>query len=223
MNYIKHLNKVFEIIYDDERLTPYHVALYFSLFQQWNLNRFKNPVVFKRLEIMKGARIGSLTTYTKCLKELHEWEYVNYNPSRNPYNSSINMYSFCTSIDTGTCTDTCTPSVHDGVHLLYINNNKQDKLSKGENHGPTQNEVMDFFKEKKWEEQEADKFFFHYEATGWCAGNKTKIVDWKAAAHKWILNKSKFDNNGNNNKSKLSAAKTNKTGDTRNKKYSEPL
>jgi len=223
MNYIKHLNRFFEIVYDDERLTSYHVALYMALFQQWNLNRFKNPVIYKRLEIMKAAHIGSLSTYTKCLKELHEWDYLNYTPSRNPFTSSISMYSFCTSVRTGTCTATRTPPVQAGVHLLYTNNNKQDKLGKEEKDNPTQNDVINFFKEKEWEEHEADKFFFHYEATGWCTGNKTHIQDWKAAAQKWILNKSKFDNNGNFNKSNQQTTKTGNLHAATNKKYSEPL
>ena len=222
MNYIKHLNKFFENIYYDERLTPSHVSLYMALFRQWNLSRFKNPLLFQRLEIMKGACIGSLTTYTKCLKQLHEWEYIHYKPSRNPNNSSISMYSFCTSICTGASTDTCTETVHENVHVLYINTNKQDKHGENENTSPTQQEVKEFFKEKEWGGQEADTFFFHYEATGWCTSNQTKILDWKAAAQKWMLKKVKFDSNENIKKStQININEKLQNGKDRN--YSEPL
>ncbi|ABG58458.1 hypothetical protein [Cytophaga hutchinsonii] len=222
MNYIKHLNKVFESIYYDERLTPSHVSLYMALFRQWNIHRFKNPLLYQRLEIMKGACIGSLTTYTKCLKELHEWKYINYKPSRNSNNSSISMYSFCTSVCTGASTDTCTETVHESVHVLYINNNKQNKHRGNENTSPTHNEVKEFFNEKEWPEQEADTFFFHYQATGWCTANQTKIQDWKAAAQKWMLKKVKFDTSESVNKSTHKNINE-KLHTNTDRNYSEPL
>lgn len=219
MNYIKHLNKVFEIFYGDERVNTFHIALYMSLFQHWNMNRFKNPVVFKRMEIMQGAKIGSLTTYTKCMRELSDWNYLKYAPTQNPYQSSLNMYSFCTSLYTSAATEGCTPSVQEGVHLLYTNNLKLDKQGKEENVSPTHVEVLNFFKEKEWLETEADKFFFHYQAVGWCTRNKTPILDWKAAAQKWNVTKIKFDAD---EKTKY-VSKPGNLNAGRDKNYSEPL
>ena len=206
MNYIKHLNNFFEMMQDDERLSAFHISLYFALFQCWNVHHFKNPLVVKRNDLMKASKIGSLTTYTKCLKELHEFDYLNYSPNFNPSGSQINMYSFCTGSYTSKCTATSTANELESVHLLYINKKKQNKYEKGESITPTQNEVIDFFKENEWEHSEADTFFFHYQSTDWYAG-KSKITDWKAAAQKWISNNLNFKNNNNeknrNNNSKF--------------------
>lgn len=209
---------------DDERLTVFHISLYISLFNYWNMNHFKNPVVIKRNDLMRASKIGSLNTYTKCLKELHEFDYLNYKPSFNPSGTEINMYTFGTSNYTSKCTGTSAGDDLVSVQLLYINKKKQNKYEKGENVNPTQNEVIYFFKENDWANSEADTFFFHYQSTDWYSG-KSKITDWKAAAQKWISNNSNFKNNNNeknrNNNSKLS--KTENLHETTNSNYSEQL
>lgn len=48
-------------------------------------------------------------------------------------------------------------------------------------------EVLDFFKAKGYRQEEALKFYHHYQAIGWKAGGKAPIVDWRAAAHNWML------------------------------------
>ena len=73
VNYIAHLNGWFEKSYEDRRLSAVHMSLYMALFQFWNLNRFQNPFTIIREDIMKASKIGSKTTYTKCLKDLNEW------------------------------------------------------------------------------------------------------------------------------------------------------
>ena len=35
MNYIRHLGGFFIRLAEDQRMTPYHISLYFALFQQW--------------------------------------------------------------------------------------------------------------------------------------------------------------------------------------------
>ena len=44
INYIKHLNTVFEQFSKDNKLNPTHISLYVTLFQHWNLNKFNNPL-----------------------------------------------------------------------------------------------------------------------------------------------------------------------------------
>lgn len=103
INYIKHLNTWFDRIQSDDRLNPTHVSLYLALFQSWNLNRFINPISIARSEIMHLSKIGSANTYTKCIKDLHHWQYIEYMPSRNPMKGSkINMYTFDNSSDNST-------------------------------------------------------------------------------------------------------------------------
>lgn len=94
-NYILHLNRAFGMFCDDDRLSPYHISLYFSLFQYWNLAKFRNPISISRDEIMRACRIGSVNTYIRCMKEMHEWKYFQYLPSYNPLKGSkVHMFNF---------------------------------------------------------------------------------------------------------------------------------
>lgn len=54
-------------------------------------------------------------------------------------------------------------------------------------------EVRQFFILNNYPENEALKFFNHYQATGWKIKGITPITDWQAAAHKWMLNANKFE------------------------------
>jgi hypothetical protein len=88
MNYIRHLNSFFERIASDKRIQPTHISLYMALFQFWNFNRFQNPISISRSEIMGVSKILAKATYHKVIKELHEFGYINYRPSYNPFRGS---------------------------------------------------------------------------------------------------------------------------------------
>jgi hypothetical protein len=94
-NYIIHLNSAFEKICEDDRLTPFHISLYFSLFQYWNIAKFRNPISISRDEMMRAAKIGSVNTYIRCMKELDAWQYIQYHPSFNPQKGSqVYLFTF---------------------------------------------------------------------------------------------------------------------------------
>lgn len=88
MNYIKHLTAFFNKSNQDQTLTPTHISLYLALFQRWNRNRFKNPILISKDEMMTTAKIKSKATYHKCIKELQDKKYITYKPSFNPYAGS---------------------------------------------------------------------------------------------------------------------------------------
>jgi hypothetical protein len=89
MNYITHLTGFFQRVSGDFRLNPTHVSLYMALFQQWNLNRFRNPISIARAEVMGISKISSRVTYHKCIRELHGWGYIHYDPSYNHFRGSL--------------------------------------------------------------------------------------------------------------------------------------
>ncbi len=98
VNYIKHLNEVFVQFSKDNRLNPTHISLYMALFQVWNSTRFPEEFFVIRDEVMKQSKIGSKSTYHRCLKELHKYGYIQYEPSHNPYRGSkIKLTKNCTS------------------------------------------------------------------------------------------------------------------------------
>ena len=95
MNYIKHLTGFFEKVVLDKTLNPTHVSLYIALFQFWNCNRFKNPISISRDEVMRISKISSKATYHKCMKNLHQSGYIDYQPSYNPFRGShVVLFNF---------------------------------------------------------------------------------------------------------------------------------
>ena len=97
VNYITHLNAVFTQFSKDSRLNPTHISLYVALFQLWNTNRFVEVFFVNREEVMQYSKIGSKSTYHRCIKELSHWNYIVYYPSHNPFKGSkIKMLKFGT-------------------------------------------------------------------------------------------------------------------------------
>jgi hypothetical protein len=88
MNYIRHLSGFFDRVVLDDRLNPTHISMYMSLFQIWNLNRFNNPISISRSEMMKVSKIHAKATYHKVIKDLHEFGFIKYRPSYNPFKGS---------------------------------------------------------------------------------------------------------------------------------------
>ena len=89
MNYIKHLTGFFNRIAREKSINPTHISLYITIFQYWNVNRFKNPIIVTRFEMMKGSKISSNATYHRCIKELQRLGYLEYIPSFNPHSGTL--------------------------------------------------------------------------------------------------------------------------------------
>jgi len=98
INYIQHLNGLFIQFSKDSRLNPSHISLYIALFQIWNDYHFKESFYINRAEVMDLSKLGSKTTYHRCIRELSHWKYLLYEPSHNPFRGSkIKMFYFGTS------------------------------------------------------------------------------------------------------------------------------
>ncbi|RTE54132.1 hypothetical protein EHW67_09425 [Arenibacter aquaticus] len=188
MNYIRHLNAVFQLFSKDSRLNPSHISLYMALFQYWNLNRFPESFLVDREETMSLSKIGSKSTYHRCLSNLNDWKYIAYQPSYNRFKGSRIMMPIF-----GTSPGQVVDKHETGPRLAlvsYINNNKHNKTENkhlGKGRPKTIDEVMEFFKKNSWPVNEADKFFNHYQGIGWKVGGKSTIVDWKATAQSWMI------------------------------------
>ncbi len=219
MNYIRHLTGVFLRMDNDKRLTPYHISLYMVLFRQWNNNRFKNPISIARDEVMKASKIGSVNTYTKTLKELHQYQYIQYFPSYNPHlGSQVYLYSFDNSTDNSSDKGSeiaVRPSINivnnKKMEILKNENtqaqnfeNQSEKIKEMNNSNPQPNpnaippsleHLIIYFNEKEFSAIEAEKFFNYFESNGWLVGGKSPMKDWKAGARNWMLNAKKFNQN----------------------------
>ncbi len=266
---------------DDERLSPFHISLYLTLFQFWNLNRFKNPISIARQETMRLSKIGSVNTYIKCIKELDKWQYLKYAPSHNPLKGSlIYLYNFNTTTDNATdistnkSSDKTTEQTNDNTHkqevipsINTINNTnkinsvntssptlKNKKLinskkmmrtmkkklrkkketqqvfadsknatTKTSLQRPTLEEIKNYFASKLSTELESEKFFNYFESNGWLVGGKTPMKNWQAAANNWLINVSKFNNNGKNKQTPQQNHSAGKLHTSTDKNFSEPL
>lgn len=230
VNYVKHLNYIFKVMAEDKRLKAQHITLYISLFQFWNLNRFRNPISISRDEMMRLSKIGSTNSYAKFINELSSWQYILYEPSKSALvGSKVHMFTFDTTKGaTGNETDDTigaqetTPSINTKNKLNILN--KVNDLAHSQNKNliiknlemPVSLELIKmFFSEKKVPGIEAEKFYNYYESKSWTVG-KTSMTNWEAAANNWIL---KIDDFRNENKS----PKPGKLNATTGKDYSKPL
>lgn len=209
MNFIKHLNAVFDHMDQNDALSSHHISLYLALFRQWNKNYFQNPISVVREDLMKAAHIGSANTYIKCIKQLDAFGYIQYIPSRNrSLGSLVNMYTFDNSRE-----------MHVRPSINYINKqnikhthsgetvNEQDPGSysstqfqvgdQGSDIPPPEEHVKIYFQNKGISPIEAEKFFNYYQSNGWLVGGKSKMKDWKAAARNWILNDKRINGRKN--------------------------
>ncbi|WP_127025099.1 hypothetical protein [Flagellimonas beolgyonensis] len=134
VNYIKHLNGVFGQFSKDGRLNPTHISLYVALFQLWNNNFFRDAFYINREEVMDFSKIGSKSTYHRCIKELSHWKYIDYEPSHNPFKGSrIKMFDFGTSSGQVLYPSRTDIGTSSGQVLVPINKHIQTKEN-NENH-----------------------------------------------------------------------------------------
>lgn len=230
VNYIKHLKSVFIQFSKDQRLNPTHISLYIALFEIWNINRFTEVFFINREEVMRFSKIGSKSTYHKCIKELSHWKYLVYYPSHNPYKGSkIKMNKFETTtiqalVHNNTKNETSTEQALVSNNKQIKTNNKNinaSKLAQPKN----ENEVIDFFKKENWPIIEAQKFYNHYQSIGWKLGGKTNIVNWQSTAKNWIIKAEEILSvraQSRTNQNPVSQ-NTDNLKTSKNKNYNEPL
>ncbi|MDD4426952.1 MAG: hypothetical protein PHG64_00935 [Paludibacter sp.] len=147
MNYILQLSGFFQRVSKDSRLNPTHVSLYMAIFQFWNAGHFRNPVTISRQELMKISKISAKATYHKCIKDLHNFGYIQYFPSFNPFKGSL-VYLFDFQTSTSTTTSSKNESYHTNIEtsieqalVPYLNN--INNLNKNiENDTSSKNEVV---------------------------------------------------------------------------------
>ncbi|HUC79487.1 MAG TPA: hypothetical protein VMR70_01170 [Flavisolibacter sp.] len=60
-----------------------------ALFEYWNQNGFQSPIPITRQKLMAISKINGLATYHKCIRDLNEFGYIKYEPSKNPAVNSV--------------------------------------------------------------------------------------------------------------------------------------
>ena len=250
MNYIKLLNAAFEKFYFDDRLNPTHISLYMALFQEWNSSRFASEFYVNRRDLMLVAKIGSKSTYHRCVTDLHEWNYLSYFPSNNPYKGSKIKMAII-----GTGDEPVAGQYSPILEQVAERYHPRGEPVKGQ-YRPINGQVMDphrpvsgqalvptinntkqiktikkpkdwqavfiFFEEKGFNADEAKKFFEHYQTRNWQTSDGKEIRDWRSVAVNWMDRTELFNEENKSNKNQASQIKDN-LRTTKNKDYGQPL
>jgi len=183
VNYITHLNTVFEQFSMDDRIKQGHITLYLAFFQKWNRKVFKKIITINRERIMERAKFKSKTTYHSYIKDLNDWGYLRYFPSFNPAKGSKVQMTIFFALD-GQKLANSVPK--QGQNLVHYNKHKTTeklyKLARPKN----EQVVLEFFEENKWPALEGKKFYAYYKARNWELSRGLKIKNWKTAATNYI-------------------------------------
>ncbi|RKR82065.1 hypothetical protein BDD43_2232 [Mucilaginibacter gracilis] len=75
------LSVFFEAIGRDARICITHIGIYAALVQYWQASGFQNPLRAYAHELMPLAKISASTTYHRCIRDLHDFGYILYEPS----------------------------------------------------------------------------------------------------------------------------------------------
>lgn len=103
-------------------------------------------------------------------------------PGNDPAGESL-LHERCTNSGTAPVPEPGLVYKHINKLKDSVNSPRGDRLSI-----PVSREVEAYFASKAYSAAEGKKFFLHYESTGWHTGKQTPIINWKAAADKWMLN-----------------------------------
>jgi hypothetical protein len=76
------LSRFFERIARDPRISLNHIGMYAVLVQFQLEHGFENPICVFRYELMQLAKISGKSTYHKLIKDLSDFGYIQYRPSR---------------------------------------------------------------------------------------------------------------------------------------------
>ncbi|WP_178988301.1 hypothetical protein [Winogradskyella schleiferi] len=134
---------------------------------------------------MERAKIKSKTTYHNFVKDLNDWNYLQYFPSYHPTRGSIIKMSIFCDLPVQNLAMTV-PGPRQNLVSSYKHkiNKNYNKLARPKN----ELVVLNFFKENNWPEIEGRKFFAYYQIKNWKLSNGLNIKNWKTAATNFVKN-----------------------------------
>ena len=78
----KPLSQFFAAIKNDYRISSTHIGIFAALLHFWMDRGFCNPIRAYSHDIMPIAKISALRTYCRCMRELNDYGYLRYEPSK---------------------------------------------------------------------------------------------------------------------------------------------
>lgn len=191
VNYIQHLSCFFFRSERTSGMRPPHVSLYMALFRQWNALKFCEIMPVSRAHLMLISKIGSKDCYHRSMKQLHALGFIHYYPSQHPREQArVAMQR----LDVPAAQPAL--RVFDDIpakrepDMDPVPGRFSKTIQTKENiTAPALAGIIGYFADCGWPDADALKFFNYYESIGWLQGGRVPIVNWKAAACKWMLDK----------------------------------
>ncbi|RFZ92832.1 hypothetical protein D0C36_15680 [Mucilaginibacter conchicola] len=81
MEFCKPLSVFFGAVKNDPRISITHIGLFATILEYWQTRGFPVPLCAYAHEIMPMAKILANTTYHRCIRDLHDFGYIIYQPS----------------------------------------------------------------------------------------------------------------------------------------------
>jgi hypothetical protein len=84
----KFVNRCYFIIFNDDRLLPSHLSMFFGLILIRTKEKCTKSFRISRKDLMILSKINSSSTYHRCISDLVEFGYISYAPSFDHYKGS---------------------------------------------------------------------------------------------------------------------------------------
>lgn len=84
------INCFYQKVTTDNRLSPAHISLYLALLHEAG-HLLPIPFYLHRDRVMLKAKICSSVTLNRCLRDLHDYGYIEYRPSYTPGRTMVAM------------------------------------------------------------------------------------------------------------------------------------
>ncbi|MDR3712368.1 MAG: hypothetical protein P4L51_06105 [Puia sp.] len=73
-----------EKVKTDARIGPLHISIFMAILYRWRAEGYSNPLTVSAKLLMPLAKISGPQHFYRCMKQLHEFGYIRYEPSNNP-------------------------------------------------------------------------------------------------------------------------------------------
>ena len=213
MNYISLINN-FWLLSEEYEFRPIDIALYFYLLKIANSLSWKPSFKRNNKEIMAKLGINSHNTFNNVRNKLKTVGLIGYKT----YNGkSISSYIIIDTLSkndevTDKVTDKVTDEVTDNLNKTKTNIKKEKNevreleldlttekpQRKGSTPSPTLEEVVSVCRSKGMTNEEAENFFYYYDAQGWVTTGGQKIKRIDSMVNRWLTNR-KEKKNGTDN------------------------
>src|SRR5438093_1829289 len=92
MFYSADISNAYLSLSHDERIGVSHISIYVAFLYLWEQNNYISPIPITRQRVMELSHISSIVTYHKCIRQLQDYGYIQYQPSFNSFlGSSVSL------------------------------------------------------------------------------------------------------------------------------------